>query len=180
VGEIAEPQETILILGALGNGEASLQWARDATESRWGNICIASPCFDFDFTSYYEAEMGKGLKKCFFALEAPFDPAGIARIKRQTNEWEVEFADQAGADVARPLNLDPGYVTEAKLVLATTKDRDHRIYLSDGIYAECTLYYHRGQWKDRPWTYPDYQQDSYQAFFSQCRKLLRERLKAKR
>jgi hypothetical protein len=44
----------------------------------------------------------------------------------------------------RPLNLDPGYLTEAKLVLATTKDRNHRLYLDRGIFAEVTLCYQRG------------------------------------
>ncbi len=179
MGEIVDPLQAVLIVGALGHDDA-LVWARDTVESRWGEICLVSPRFDFDFTTYYEAEMGKDLKKQFFALDAPYDPGDTARLKIQTNEWESEYAQLSETDVPRPLNLDPGYVTEAKLILSTTKDRDHRIYLSDGIYAECTLYFNRGQWRDRPWTYPDYQQESYQAFFSQCRQLLRGRINASR
>ena len=91
----------------------------------------------------------------------------------------IEAADREGAGraaelpVARPLNLDPGYLTEAKLVLASTKDHAHRIYLSQGIYAEVTLSYRRGRWRHHDWTYPDYQRGDYQAFFDQCRDYFR-------
>jgi hypothetical protein len=76
---------------------------------------------------------------------------------------------------SRPLNLDPGYLTEAKLVLASTKDRDHRVYLDRGIYAEVTLHYQRGRgWQPRPWTYPDYRSEPYLQFFTRCRQYLRK------
>jgi hypothetical protein len=78
-----------------------------------------------------------------------------------------------GPSVARPLNLDPGYLTEAKLVLASTKDHAHRIYLSQGIYAEVTLSFRRGHWRHHDWTYPDYRRDDYHAFFTQCRDYFR-------
>jgi hypothetical protein len=73
----------------------------------------------------------------------------------------------------RPLNLDPGYLTPAKLVLASTKDHAHRIYLSRGIYAEVTLFYKDRHWQPREWTFPDYRRADYQEFFSQCRAYLR-------
>jgi hypothetical protein len=88
-------------------------------------------------------------------------------------------ADPKGASraaelpAARLLNLDPGYLTEAKLVLASTKDHAHRIYLSQGIYAEVTLSYRRGHWRHHDWTYPDYQRSDYQAFFDRCRDYFR-------
>jgi hypothetical protein len=67
-------------------------------------------------------------------------------------------------------------LTEAKLVLATTKDRDHRLYLGRGIFAEVTLYYQRtAGWQTREWTYPDYRSAAYQAFFQQCRDYLRRK-----
>jgi hypothetical protein len=77
----------------------------------------------------------------------------------------------------RPLNLDPGYVSEAKLVLATTKDRDHRLYLQRGIYAEVTLHYYHRKWTPRDWTYPDYRSDEYHLFLDKCRDYLRQRLR---
>jgi hypothetical protein len=71
------------------------------------------------------------------------------------------------------LNLDPGYITQAKLVLASTKDHAHRIYLADGIFAEVTLSYKHRRWQPHEWTFPDYRRDDYQAFFTQCRDYLR-------
>ena len=72
----------------------------------------------------------------------------------------------------RHLNLDRGYLTPAKLVLASTKDHAHRIYLRDGIFAEVTLVYRQRKWQPLEWTYPDYRRDDYQAFFTQCREWL--------
>ena len=63
----------------------------------------------------------------------------------------------------------------AKLVLASTKDHAHRLYLAQGIYAEVTLYYKDRQWQHRDWTFPDYRREDYQQFFSACRELLRRR-----
>jgi hypothetical protein len=103
------------------------------------------------------------------------DPERLAEIKRETNAWEQMYRDAAKATEPRPLNLDPGYLTSAKLVLATTKDRDHRIYLGQGIYAEVTLHYQRGRgWQPRDWTYADYRSAEYHAFFGRCRDYLRE------
>jgi hypothetical protein len=116
--------------------------------------------------------MGEGLKKQFFAFERLIDPGALAGIKRQTNEWEAEYAALARHPEPRPLNLDPGYITAAKLVLASTKDHAHRIYLCDGIFAEVTLSYRAGQWQPLEWSYPDYRRDDYQSFFTRCRELL--------
>ncbi len=74
------------------------------------------------------------------------------------------------------MNIDPGYLTLSKLVLASAKDRSHRLYVADGIYAEECLYYLERRWQARPWTYPDYQRDDFQAFFVEVRELLKRLL----
>jgi hypothetical protein len=101
-------------------------------------------------------------------------------MKRQTNDWELEYARQGGHAEPRPLNLDPGYLTLAKLVLASTKDHAHRLYLARGIYAEVTLSYKDRQWQPHPWTFPDYRRVDYQAFFDRCRNLLHAREREER
>jgi hypothetical protein len=165
----------LLILAAFSRYDEALDWARDKATSAWGRIALASEPFDHRETSYYERTMGPDLKKLFYALEPLIDPAGLAELKLQTNDWELEYQRLGGKSEPRPLNLDPGYLTEAKLVLASTKDRDHRIYLDHGIYAENTLYFYRGAWQPRPWTYPDYRRDDYHQFFVRCRDHLRQR-----
>jgi hypothetical protein len=122
--------------------------------------------------------MGSPLRKRFYAFEQLIDPARIAEIKRLTNSWERQYAQQFPTAEPRPLNLDPGYLELAKLVLASTKDHAHRIYLGGGIYAEVTLQYRlKAGWQPLPWTFPDYRRADYHEFFERCREHLRHRLK---
>jgi hypothetical protein len=165
----------VLLLAAFSRYEAALEWARARAAEAWGAIALESPVFDFSQTDYYQATMGPGLRKVFFALERAFDPAELADVKLATNAWEEEYRQVAGVPEPRPLNLDPGYLTLAKLVLASTKDHSHRLYLRDGICAEVTLYYSAHCWQSREWTYADYRRADFQAYFTQCREWLHER-----
>ena len=99
------------------------------------------------------------------------------QAKHDSNAWEADCRRLHDFAENRPINIDPGYITEAKLVLATTKDRDHRLYLSRGIFAEVTLSIRGGSWRDAAWTYPDYRRRDYQEFFSSCRQYYRDRRK---
>jgi len=175
MGEIGEPAPVMLILAAFSRYTEVLDWAQERAEATWGTIALASPRFSFEETSYYEPTMGAGLKKCFWAFETLVDPGVLAQVKTQTNTWELEYAKGGGHGEPRPLNLDPGYLTPAKLVLASTKDHAHRLYLSDGIYAEVTLFYKDRRWQHRDWTFPDYRRADYQQFFADCRQALRLR-----
>jgi len=166
----------LLILAAFSRYPAAIEWAKQRAEAAWGPIALQSELFDHRETSYYEATMGADLKKTFFAFGSLVDPAGLVEWKEMSNQWEVDYQRLGKHLEPRPLNLDPGYLTEAKLILASTKDRDHRIYLGRGIYAENTLYFTRGAWQPRPWTYPDYQRADYHQFFEQCREFLRRKL----
>jgi hypothetical protein len=121
--------------------------------------------------------MGPGLTKQFFALERLIEARQLVEIKLETNRWEAEYAAAGGKPEPRPLNLDPGYLTLAKLVLASTKDHAHRVYLDRGIYAEVTLHYKHDRWQHREWTFPDYRRADYQRFLEQCRRELRQRLR---
>jgi hypothetical protein len=116
--------------------------------------------------------MGTELKKQFLAFERLIDPAALAEIKQATNDWEADYVAHSSHAEPRPLNLDPGYITPAKLVLASTKDHAHRIYLRDGIFAEVTLAFRQRRWQPLEWTYPDYRRDDYQQFFTRCREYL--------
>jgi hypothetical protein len=175
MGDIHQPEPVLFLLAAFSRHDAALDWARQRAESAWGTVALESPRFEFAETDYYEPTMGPGLRKCFFTFGPPVDPVVLAERKIETNDWELEYAKRAGHAEPRPLNLDPGYLTPAKLVLASTKDHAHRLYLARGIYAEVTLYFKGRRWQYRDWTFPDYRRDDYQQFFSACRELLRRR-----
>jgi hypothetical protein len=176
VGAAASPSPVLLLLAAFSRHETAVHWARHRAETAWGPAVLESPAFEFDQTDYYRDSMGPGLRKQFFAFGAS-DPGGLADWKLATNAWEAEYAAAATHDETRPLNLDPGYVALGRLVLASTKDFAHRIYLSRGIYAEVTLYYRHGHWQHHDFTFADYRRAEYQEFFSACREQLHRLLK---
>jgi hypothetical protein len=175
MGRVSEHPLALLILAAFSRHADLLAAARDLTERHWGPVALVSPQFAFTETDYYEPTMGPGLLKQFFAYERLIDPARLAELKLATNRWEEELAQAAPHGEPRPLNLDPGYMTLGKLVLASTKDHAHRIYLQRGIFAEVTLYYQDRAWRHREWTFPDYRRADYHQFFDRCREYLRSR-----
>ena len=164
---------TILIAAIFSRYPEAITWGIEQIEATWGRLLMASPLFDFNETAYYERLMGAGLKKQLLAIAGEYDPASLADTKLISNKWEVEYAATRSFTEERPLNIDPGYVTSMKVVLASTKDRRHRIYLRDGIYAEECLYYDQHAWQGRPWTYPDYLRSDYHAFLLEVRKRLK-------
>lgn len=180
MGGIASPAPVLLVLAAFSRHEKARAWARARAEEQWGEIFLTSADFDFSHTDYYLSTMGLGLRKTFWAFARPIDPGILSQVKRLTNAWEEEYAALGWHAEARPLNLDPGYLTLAKLVLASTKNYAHRIYLGGGIFAEITLSWRRGRWQHHEWTFPDYRRPDYHAFFTQCRehlhRLAQERL----
>ena len=115
--------------------------------------------------------MGRGLFRVFLSFEKLIDPAGLVDAKLITNMIEDRLADSTQSPRKRPVNIDPGYITAAKLVLASTKDYSHRIYLDKGIYAEITLSYRNKQFMPCDWTYPDYRTGEYIDIFTKIREI---------
>ena len=174
MGDISVPDRVLLVLAAFSRHEAALDWAAARATESWGPAALVSPRFEFQETDYYEPTMGPGIRKGFWAFEQLIDPGELPALKLATNAWEAQYAALGGHDEPRPLNLDPGYITAAKLVLASTKDHAHWVYLSEGIFGEVTLFYKDRHWQHRDWTFPDYRRDDYQQFFTQCREYLRQ------
>ena len=173
MGLIEEHRHVLLIAAITSRYPAAVEWAVQKATQNWGAVALQSDLFDFTETSFYNKTMGDSLKKQLVAFQL-VDPSKLADFKIESNAWEIEYTNANDHSESRPLNIDPGYITEAKLILATTKDRDHRIYLRDGIYAEITLYYHANNWTKSRWTYPDYQRTNFHQFFTQCREHLRK------
>lgn len=149
--------------------------AIDRLCEHWGEIVHQSPPLPFEAGGFYADSMGENLKKELLGFRQPADAAGLADWKIWTNVVESEFWESESPQ-QRPLNLDPGYISQAKLVLATTKDRDHRVYLRDGMFGEITLNYMAKKWVHHRWTYPDYRTEAVAAFANQCRNYLRATL----
>jgi len=135
-------------------------------EEKFSVIERISACFDFGcFTDYYSSEMGPQLEKDFIVFTALEIPEALPEFKLWTNELEDRYS-RAGQ---RTINLDPGYVCEAKVVLATTKNYTHRLYLGKGIFGDVHLVYRNHTFNAQPWTYPDYKQPEIINFFNLVR-----------
>lgn len=180
MGQPAPHAPVMLVVAAFSRFPEALDWARSEMEKRYGPLAMESPRFAFNETDYYAPTMGEGLEKQFFGSERLIRPEQLVEVKLQTNALEATYSATAGRDVPRPLNLDPGYLSMAKWVLASTKDHAHRLYLGRGIYAELTLHYTAGDFAPWPWTYPDYRRDDYRAFFREARQCYQALLRGAR
>lgn len=159
-----------LIIGVIFNKIEYLEEAKKYLVRKFGEIDYESSMIDFNFTDYYQKEMGRNLKRRFISFKNLIAPVELPDIKLYTNRLEERFSRSKNKP-SRNINLDPGYITSAKLILATTKDYFHRIYLNSGIFAEITLFFKVGSFQPFNWTYLDYKTKQYINIFNCIRNL---------
>lgn len=165
---MSSPAPAKLFVGLLTAEPALFAAAESALEPDYGPVDFRSEVFRWDMSRYYEREMGAGLLRRFLSCERLVSPAALAAIKCHTNRLEQSFTRPPKG--ARRLNLDPGYLDATRIVLASTKDQAHRIYLAHGIYAEVALRYHHGAFQPFDYTYPDYCWPRTHAFLKRLRR----------
>ena len=178
MGIVKPPPRAKLFCGLLASDLDLMTEAARRLRAIFGATDLESPAWPFNQTDYYLLEMGENIQRRFVCFQDLISVERLAEIKRLTNDVETALCDDIlQPHDRRPVNLDPGYMTLSKFVLATTKDYSHRLYLARGIYGEVTLHYESGAWRPYPWTYPDYAADTYRAFFDSVREKLKEQLK---
>jgi hypothetical protein len=177
MAEPSNPPQVKLICGMISaRGELFAQTV-SALVGQFGPVDITSEVVDFDFTSYYDQEMGHPLYRQFVAFDQLVCPDILAPAKLTTNAIEARFRQTCPPGLPpRPVNLDVGYIESGKLVLASMKNFSHRIYLGRSVFAEVTLMYHRAGWDALPWTFPDYASGRYSPFLNSARAKMREQI----
>ena len=180
MGTIRSPLPAKFFVGMLSPDPPLFIACADILCREYGPLDYQSPLLPWDKTDYYREEMGDGIVRTFIFFERLMDMAMLPNIKHRTNDIERDFTTPIGDIFKRRINLDPGYITEAKVVLASTKDFAHRVYVGSSIYAEVTLKYSS---KDQTFvpcdhTYPDYGSKEYRAVFNQARAQLRSTLRS--
>lgn len=168
------PSPAALFVAALFAPTVPYDDVRAEVTREFGDILETSPVFPFHHSEYYAAEMGGNLQKVFFLLARLIDPAALVEWKLHAQKIEARYTENG----KRTINLDPGYLDASKLVLATTKNFDHRIYLGHGIYGDVQLRFRFQKFQFNDWTYPDYRQPEHVAFFEQARLRYFDLLKA--
>lgn len=159
------PKAAKLVVGLFMNEKRLFHPVVERLMQMFGNADIISPWFPFDYTAYYEPEMGTSLFRRMVAFKKLISQSHLPEIKLGTNTIEQNFLNKSN----RMVNIDPGYLTLERFVLATGKNFTHRIYLDQGIYADLTLMYQKGKFKELPWTYPDYRQENIISFLKLVR-----------
>ncbi|MDR2676746.1 MAG: DUF4416 family protein [Endomicrobium sp.] len=173
MGVIRAPQKVKLFCGIIFSNERVKQATFSLLEKEFGEIAAISDTIFFNFSNYYNAEMGNGLRRLWVSFIKLIFTSTIVKIKKITNSLENEFS----INHRRQINIDPGYITPANVILVTTKNYCHRIHLSDGIYGEVTTIYKKNSFIKLPWSYPDYLSETAVEFFLKSRVNLLKQLK---
>ena len=168
-----KPQHVKFFCGLIYADELAYKKTIDILKKKYGVMDFESGPICFNFTDYYNDEMGTGLNRRFIAFKRLQAADNFISIKRYCINIEKKFSLHG----KRTINIDPGYINEAKLILTTTKDFSHRIYLGRGVFAEITLIYHKGGFKDLDWTFPDYRTLQYKRLFASMRDIYRKTLR---
>lgn len=177
--KLNDPKPVKLIIGILASNYQCLHTAAELLSDKFGKADLSSEVWPFTQTDYYKEQTGPRILRQFVSIKRLIEPGLLAKIKRRTNKLEQKLAKKLALPLTRPVNLDPGIIEPSKLVLATTKNFSHRIYIGNKIYAEVTLIFDKGSWRPQAYTYPDYKQQCYFDFFDKVRIRLLEQLKSK-
>lgn len=158
--------------GLIYRREADAEAAIARLEEAFSPVDDRSDAIPFAASDYYRREMGEPLFRRFVSFRDWRSPEGLPRLKIATMELEAGLA----AAGRRTVNLDPGYLSEANVVIATAKNHYHRVPLRDGVYAHLEFVLKDGRLQHLPWSYPDFKSEAYLDFFNR----LRERSRAER
>ena len=168
-----------LICGIIASDEKFFKRAEEILAELYGPLDLTSPLFEFDFTDYYEKQMGQNLKRRFVSFGNLISPEDLSEIKIRTNALEEEIKKEFKAR-KRIVNLDPGYMTGSALIMATAKDFAHRIPLHHGIYAHLELLFGKNDVRTLSWTYPDFETEGYQIFLLDVRRIYLSQIKGQK
>lgn len=171
-----KPAPAALLFAVLYTPDAPLDALRHRVEMEFSPLSHQMHPYKDAHAAFYEREMGEGLLKTIWVCRQLINPRSLVSIKLHTNRLETHYSTRQG----RTLNIDPGYMDLARVVLATGKDRANRVYMDRGIYEEITLLYATGQgYQPLPWTYPDYRREDVLQFLEEARRSIHQQQSVK-
>ncbi|WP_051178883.1 DUF4416 family protein [Thermodesulfovibrio thiophilus] len=165
MGKPGQPKRVLFFIATLFKDEEIYYLTRRIIIECFGDTILESAKKYWDYSKYYSAELGEPIFRKFMFFKNLISEADISDIKLQTNQIEEKLSTNG----KRTINIDPGYIGLSKLVLATTKDYSHRIYLKDGIYGEVTLIFQDNSFRPYINTYRDYADREYITLFNLMR-----------
>lgn len=172
MGKVKEPEEVALFIATLYSKNEYFEKAFKILVEEFGNTLFVSQPYKWDYSRYYDKELGSPILRQFIFFEKFINPRLLPDIKIRTNEMEESLSIKG----KRQINLDPGYMTLSKIVLASTKNYAHRLYLDKGIYGEVTLIYKDKTYKPHIFTYRDYQDKICLDIFMKVREIIKSKI----
>ena len=154
-----------LIICVMHSNENLLKEVKEKLEEKFGEI-KDQISYDFNFTKYYEREMGKNLKKNILTFKQEIKEKQLAEIKEYANHLEDNYRIEG----KRTVNIDPGYLTKKELILASNKKSPYKIRISENIYAHLTLKFEGNKCSTTQRTYPDFKNKNVQQFLLKIKK----------
>ncbi|RUM88862.1 MAG: hypothetical protein DSZ23_03985, partial [Thermodesulfatator sp.] len=139
-GHSTAPDPGKLVTGLIHARHIPLEEIISELEWTFCKVEMLSDTRPFSWTSYYTREMGKRLDRVFVAFNCLVEQDSLVDVKEAAIGLEEKWKEAGN----RRVNIDPGIITAERLVLATTKNFTHWIYLQRGIYADLTLIFQKG------------------------------------
>ena len=146
-----------------GMSHSLWDWTLEQMAAAWGPTERVSEAYPFDMTPYYK-NIAETLLRRFVSFVGLFPAENLAEWKRMGGAME------ARSGPSRRVNVDPGFIDGAKLVLASTKDRAQRVPIAPDLYAEVTLRFRNHRWEPFDYTFPDFRSGRYDDFLSDVRR----------
>ncbi|MDY6821377.1 MAG: DUF4416 family protein [Deferribacterota bacterium] len=160
----------VIYFNALTFGPYNIETINDKTKLVLGQVLFNTKVFDFIHTDYYNDKMVTPLKKCFIVYTLIDYPHRLPVLKRLFVNLEKKYIYLN----KRMFNIDIGYIALEKIVVASTKNFSHRIYLKGGIYGDLQFIRKDGKYRPLQWTFQDYKQDFVLSFFERARNYLKK------
>ena len=173
MSHLTEPEDVKLICSIFSPEETMIRECIEHLEEIFGPADWVGPPMFFDRTKYYEREMGWPLHRRFVSFTRLISPERIVEAKLAADGLEQKYSREG----KRRVNIDPGYISLERLVLATGKNYTHRVYLSKGVYADLTLLFQRGTFRSLEWTFPDYASSEMIGIFNEIRSGYKDQLR---
>ncbi|MBF0288448.1 MAG: DUF4416 family protein [SAR324 cluster bacterium] len=164
------------IAGFIFSCEDVLHAALEMLIQETEEVQLQSNSFSFHETSYYQAEMGDGLKRLFVSFVGLVSLEQIHLWKKLTDTVEDSFRVRGN----REINIDPGYLDFHKVVLLSSKYGGQKIYLGQQVWADMVLLKKKGGYQHFAWTFPDLRAHKYDEFFLKVRADLKNFIKTEK
>ncbi|MCU0236867.1 MAG: DUF4416 family protein [Acidobacteria bacterium] len=148
--------------GLLFKHEAAAESAIARLQELIAPVDGSSALIPFTLSAYYREEMGEPIFRRFVSFRGLLDPQRLPEYKLAAMQLEEQLA----VGGRRTVNVDPGYLSDANVIIATAKNQFHRVPLRDGIYAHMEYTLKDGRINLLPWTYPDFKTGAYVDFFT--------------